>query len=128
MVCAGGESGQVGGTDQGSPECWSGVFLWQIMHYCPLIPAGIFNLNYLNSLSICRPQVQCGQGAGAEAAAVVLADYGEGQLGLSRIPEPTNWFPAWTRECYPNATRGSVSGVGHRGSEYGVVGSGANSR
>ena len=75
-----------------------------------------------------RPQVQCGQGAGAEAAAVVLADYGEGQLGLSRIPQPTSRFPAWTRECCANATRGSVSGVGHRGSEYGVVGSGANSR
>ena len=52
LVCAGGESGQVGGTDQGSPECWSGVFFWQIMHCCPLIPAGIFNMNYLNSVSI----------------------------------------------------------------------------
>ena len=54
LVCAGGESGQVGGTDQGSPECWSGVFCGRscITVQCPLIPAGIFNLNYLNSVSI----------------------------------------------------------------------------
>ena len=31
-------------------EVWS--LLWQIMHYCLQIPARIFNLNYLNSVTI----------------------------------------------------------------------------
>ena len=84
MVCANGESGQVGGTDQGSPECQPGAEGGSMESFVAdhaLLSADPSQdiQSELPELGHHRPQVQCGQGAGAEAVAVVLADYGEGQ-------------------------------------------------
>ena len=96
-------------------EIWS--LVGRIMHYCPLIPGGRFNLDYLvkaNSVSVDRRHM-VELGADVRRQLWFWLTMVKVSSGYARIPDPEDKFPVWTRECYTDAAGGSLSGVG-RGS------------
>ena len=93
-------------------DIWS--LVGRILHYCPLIPTGRFNIDHLiaaNSVSDDRRYP------------VEITKQLRRQLwfwltmiratsGHTMIPDPADRFPAWTRECYTDSAGGSLTGVG----------------
>ena len=93
-------------------EVWS--LVGRIVHYCPLVPAGRFNIGHLvrlNSVSTIK------------TARVVIDQAAKRQLefwllilkvssGLAAIPGPALALPAWAIECFTDAAGGSGSTVG----------------
>lgn len=93
-------------------EIWS--LCGRILHYAPLVPSGRFNIDYLiaaNSVSKVKKEM------------ILISPELKKQLsfwhlmlrvssGCSRIPDPTDRFPVWTRECYTDAAGGTLDSVG----------------
>ena len=93
-------------------DVWS--LVGRIIHYCPLIPCGRFNINHLiriNSVSTVRRHW------------VVIDDLVKRQLsfwklmlrvtsGFTAIPRPFGKVPAWARDFYTDAAGGSMASVG----------------
>ena len=93
-------------------EVWSMV--GRVMHYCPLIPAGRFNLCHLvkaNSVSSDR-KFRVEMGPELKRQLWFWLTMVRVSSGFSRIPDPVDRCPVWTRECYTDAAGGSLSGVG----------------
>jgi len=93
-------------------EVWS--LVGRIIHYCPLVPAGRFNICEL---------IRINGKTGDKAAIVPLTAAVKRQLrfwlvllnvssGLASIPRPPTWAPAWAREFYTDAAGGSASAAG----------------
>ena len=93
-------------------EVWS--LVGRIVHYCPLVPSGRFNLCHLIKIN--------GKGADKEAL-VEMTEPVKRQLrfwlvvlnvssGLASIPPPLVGTPAWAREFYTDAAGGSATTVG----------------
>ena len=99
-------------------EIWS--LVGRVLHYCPLVPAGRFNIDHLIKAN----------GVSSEKKRLVeLSPAFKRQVwfwltmvrvssGHCRIPDPEDRFPVWTRECYTDSAGGSM---GRPGRGAGVV-------
>ena len=99
-------------------EIWS--LVGRVLHYCPLVPAGRFNIDHLIKAN----------GVSSEKKRMVeLSPAFKRQVwfwltmvrvssGHCRIPDPEDRFPVWTRECYTDSAGGSM---GRPGRGAGVV-------
>ena len=99
-------------------EIWS--LVGRVLHYCPLVPAGRFNIDHLIKAN----------GVSSEKKRLVeLSQAFKRQVwfwltmvrvssGHCRIPDPEDRFPVWTRECYTDSAGGSM---GRPGRGAGVV-------
>ena len=96
-------------------EVWS--LSGRILHYCPLVPTGRFNINYI---------LQAGAESKDPRAQVRVSPELRRQLafwelmlkttsGLAKIPSVIATMPAWTIEAFTDAAGGSLEGPG-RGS------------
>ena len=102
----------IGATVLPQREVWS--LVGRIVHYCPLVPAGRFNVGHL--IGINRKSAD-------KEEMVEVTESVKRQLrfwlvvlnvssGLATIPPPIPWAPAWAREFYTDAAGGSATTVG----------------
>ena len=99
-------------------EVWSVV--GRILHYCPLVPTGQFNINHLikaNHVSV-EKQFMVEIWPALRRQLWFWLTLIQVSSGESTIPDPDFKFPPWTLEVYTDAAGGSLESVG-RGS--GVV-------
>ena len=92
-------------------EIWS--LVGRILHYCPLIPAGRFNLDYLikaNSVSTDR-RYRVEVSPALKRQLWFWLTMLKATNGNTRIPDPVDRFPVWTREVFTDAAGGSLTGV-----------------
>ena len=93
-------------------EVWS--LVGRVIHYCPLVPAGRFNIHHL---------IKINGKAGGRHDLVPITDNVKRQLrfwlvilnatsGLASIPAVGLGAPAWAREFFTDAAGGSTSYVG----------------
>jgi len=93
-------------------EIWS--LVGRIIHYCPLVPLGRFNIDKLIAIN--------GKWANKSAmvdlspAVIRQLDFWVTILnvtsGVAAIPPPPTWAPAWAREFFTDAAGGSASRIG----------------
>ena len=102
----------IGATVLPQREVWS--LVGRIVHYCPLVPAGRFNVGHL--IGINRKSAD-------KEEMVEVTESVKRQLrfwlvvlnvssGLATIPPLITWAPAWAREFYTDAAGGSATTVG----------------
>ena len=87
-------------------EIWS--LVGRVLHYCPLVPAGRFNIDHLIKAN----------GVSSEKKRLVELTMVRVSSGHCRIPDPEDRFPVWTRECYTDSAGGLM---GRPGRWAGVV-------
>ena len=93
-------------------DIWS--LVGRILHYCPLIPAGRFNIDRLikaNNVSTDR-RYPVELGPDIKRQMWFWLTMIRATSGHTRIPDVSEKFPAWTRECYTDAAGGSMTGIG----------------
>ena len=93
-------------------EIWS--LVGRIIHYCPLVPAGRFNINELIAINgkwgLKSKLVQLGPAVKRQLRFwLVILNV---TAGLATIPLPPTWAPAWSREFFTDAAGGSASAMG----------------
>ena len=93
-------------------DIWS--LVGRIVHYCPLVPAGRFNIGHLirlNSVSTSKA-ARVAVDAAAKRQLAFWRLILKTSSGLASIPRPAVAAPAWALEFFTDAAGGSGATVG----------------